>query len=54
MLEDIIYLKELLIIIASSLLEKRLWQSNRFSIKRYKEIRKLTTGKTEDYTDGCL
>ena len=23
-------------------------------IKRYKEIRKLTTGQGEDYTTGCL
>ena len=24
------------------------------NIKRYKEISKLTTGKDEDYTNGCL
>ena len=25
-----------------------------FNIKRYEEIRKLTTGQAEDYTPGCL
>ena len=33
---------------------KRLWPSSWFKYKRYKEIKKLTTGQAEDYTTGCL
>ena len=31
-----------------------LWFTNWSCIKRYKEIRKLTTRPGEDYTAGCL
>ena len=34
--------------------QKILWPANIFDIKLYEEIRKLTTGKGEDYTTGCL
>ena len=30
------------------------YQAINSDIKRYKEIRKLTTGQGEDYTTGCL
>ena len=46
---------ELLIIIASSSLEKNFYdQAIDLDIKRYEEIRKLTTGKDKDYANGCL
>ena len=39
----------------SSPMEKNFFdQSIGSDIKRYKEIRKLTTGQGEDYTTGCL
>ena len=44
----IIYQKALLRIITSSLAERT------FMIKRFEEIRKLTTGHGEDYTIACL
>ena len=44
-LKGITYQKELLIIIMPSLIDS--------NIKRYEEIRKLTTGQNQDYTTGC-
>ena len=49
-LKDIIYQNELLIVVMSSSMEKTIDSD----IKRYEEIRKLTTGQGEDYTTGCL
>ena len=49
-LKDIIYQNELLIVVMSSSMEKTIDSE----IKRYEEIRKLTTGQGEDYTTGCL
>ena len=49
-LKDIIYQNELLIVVMSSSMEK----TTDSDIKRYEEIRKLTTGQGEDYTTGCL
>ena len=49
-LKDIIYQNELLIFVMSSSMEKTIDSD----IKRYEEIRKLTTGQGEDYTTGCL
>ena len=46
--------KYLLIIITSSSMEKLLDQPNDSDIKRYEEIRKLTTGKSEGYITGFL
>ena len=51
-LEVIIYQNELLIIITSLSMEKSFMK--KLYIKRYEEIRKLTTGQGEDYTTGCL
>ena len=45
-LKGITYQKKLLIIIMPS--------STDSNIKRYEEIRKLTTGQNQDYTTGCL
>ena len=33
---------------------KRTFMTNQLILKRYKEVRKLPTGKDEDYTTGCL
>ena len=52
-LEEINYQKEYLIIIMSSLMEKT-DQAIDSNIKRFEEIRKLTTGQGGDYTTGCL
>ena len=49
-LKDIIYQNELLIVVMPSSMEKTIDSD----IKRYEEIRKLTTGQGEDYTTGCL
>ena len=49
-LKDIIYQNELLIVVMSSSMEKTIDSD----IKRYEEIRKLTTGQGEDNTTGCL
>ena len=51
--ENIIYQNELLIIITSSSMEKT-FQVIDSDIKRYEEIRTLTTGQSEGYTAGCL
>ena len=45
-LKGIAYQKKLLIIIMPSSIDS--------NIKRYEEIRKLTTGQNQDYTTGCL
>ena len=45
-LKGITYQKKLLIIIMPSSIDS--------NIKRYEEIRKLTTGQNQDYTTGCL
>ena len=46
---------EWLIIIASSSSEKNFYdQAIDSDIKRYEEIRKLTTGEDKDYATGCL
>ena len=55
MLENNVYQKELLEIITSSSMEKKfINQAIDSDIKRYEEIRKLSTGQDEDYTTGCL
>ena len=33
---------------------KRTFMTNQLILKGYKEVRKLPTGKDEDYTTGCL
>ena len=54
-LEDITYQKELLIILMTKTKNKNFYDQGIDSdIKRYEEIRKLTTGQGEDYTTGCL
>ena len=54
-LKYIMYQKELLIIIMSSSMEKNFYdQTIDSDIKRYKEIRKLTTGQGENYTTVCF
>ena len=57
-LEDIIYQKELVIVIDSYTViinGKTFYdQAIDSDIKRYKQIRKLTTGQHEDYTAGRL
>ena len=52
-LKGIIYQKDLLIIMSSSV-EKLYDQPIDSDIKQYEEIRKLTIGQEEDYTNGCL
>ena len=47
-LEYINYQKEFLIVIMSSSMEKKFMITQLISIKRYEEIRKLTTGQGED------
>ena len=56
MLENIIYEKELLLIMTSSSIEKPFMtkQLIQIYIKRYKEIRKLTKWEGEDYTTAWL
>ena len=55
MAKGINYLKVLSKAITSLLVEKSLYgQPVDSDIKRYKEIRMLTTGKGEDYTTGCF
>ena len=54
-LEDITYQKALLIIIKSSSIEKDFYgQAIDSDVKWYEEIKKLTTGRSEDYTTECL
>ena len=43
-----------MIIVTSFSVEKILCPSNFSDIKRYEEIKKLTTGQGEDYSTGCL
>ena len=54
-LKGINYQKEFFIITTSLSMEKNFYdQPTDSDVKRYKEIRKLTTGQGEDYTTGCL
>ena len=54
-LEGIIYQKVLLKIIMSSSMERTVMAKQLILIlKKYKEIRKLTTGHSEVYATGCL
>ena len=53
-LGDIIYQNVLLKIITPSSMERTYGEPIDSDIKRYKKIKKLTAGQSEDYTTGCL